>query len=488
MIRLVADQTSGNYSNDVTFYDYDITEDGVHTYKDGKAQGINNPENYRGDGSKLAFGNDNTSTSLGTVTWTDSQGKVNSINKKNEISLEGCTFGLVKWLDSDGHIEYAEGITAPDLFDESGDITGKTTLSGRKLGFIRSGDTYTLSSVEGGTASGLETFTKRTGYSDGTQYWNKATIYSNDFWPLEYRNGADPHTGEYKNPGKYVGNDSRDTYPTSDDSMAHNNLFGMQYSVQFKLTEDYCGPLEYYFFGDDDMWVFLDGELVCDLGGVHKSVGAYVNLWDYIEKGDSGTHTLKFYYTERGLSGSTCYMQFTLPSVSTVPPVYQNGQLKIQKEVAGAADPDLEFSFEIKIWSEDGNAQGSDYAIVRCDAAGQRLESTLLSNGYGTFHLKANEYVLIDYLQYGTHYTIREINTEGFTVSNTIDSGTPSQSAEVTGVTPDSGDSIVVYTNTFRPKLPDTGGAGTTALLFGGAALAAGAAGGLLSRKRRSRE
>ena len=59
----------------------------------------------------------------------------------------------------------------------------------------------------------------------------------------------------------------------------------MQYAVKFTLTEDYVGPLEYYFFGDDDMWVFLDNTLVCDIGGVHSSIGEYVNLWDYLKKG-----------------------------------------------------------------------------------------------------------------------------------------------------------------------------------------------------------
>lgn len=61
------------------------------------------------------------------------------------------------------------------------------------------------------------------------------------------------------------------------------------------------------------MWVFLDDRLVCDIGGVHSAVGEYVNLWDYLTPGQPGTHTLTFFYTERGASGSTCYMNFTRP-------------------------------------------------------------------------------------------------------------------------------------------------------------------------------
>ena len=250
-------------------------------------------------------------------------------------------------------------------------------------------------------------------------------------------------------------------------------MFGMQYSVKFKLTEDYVGPLEYYFFGDDDMWVFLDGRLVCDIGGVHSSIGAVCEPVGLHREGRlRATHTLKFYYTERGLSGSTCYMQFTLPSVSSVPPEYQNGQLKVQKQVVGTADPNAEFSFDINIWSDDGSAQGSDYSIVRYNADGtQQIETTLLTDGKGTFKLKANEYVIIDYLQHGTHYTIKEANVPGVTVSNTIDNGKPNQSAEVTGTTPTGKSSIVLFTNTFRPMMPATGGTGVWALTVGGLAL-----------------
>lgn len=284
----------------------------------------------------------------------------------------------------------------------------------------------------------------------------------------------------------YYGYDGNQYYPSSDDGVDHNNLFGMQYEVKFKLTEDYVGPLEYYFFGDDDMWVFLDGRLVCDIGGVHSSVGAYVNLWDYIAKGDAGEHTLKFYYTERGLSGSTCYMQFTLPSVSTVPPAYQNSQLRVEKEVEGSADPSAEFSFDITIDHTDQAVANSDYSIARYKDDGTFVESTLLSGGTGTFKLKADEYVIINYLQHGTTYTIKEMNVpDGCVVSNTIDSGTPSQSETVTGSIQQGAGTAVVFTNAFRPKLPNTGGTGTTLFVFGGMFLMGLAYAGIVYRKRR---
>ena len=480
VIRLVANQTASDYDNDAIFYDYDITDDGRTTWDGTRgSHGINSGSNYPKfeSGAKFAFGNKNTGTGLGDQSWNG-----NTLNKFNEPNrynnLQGTTFGLVTGLDENGYIQYADGVVAPKLFDD-GSATGKTTYNDWSLGFNRQGDTYTLSSVADDkdkstppVLDGLEYF-NNPGYTlPGGESVLHTDIWTNNFWPMDTHEGEDGLTGGVNNRGDYVGVNNNQMYPLSDDGVAHNNLFGMQYEIQFKLTEDYVGPLEYYFFGDDDMWVFLDGRLVCDIGGVHSSVGEYVNLWDYIAKGSKGTHTLKFYYTERGLSGSTCYMQFTLPSVSSATPEYQNGQLKVQKQVVGTADPDTEFSFDINIWSDDHSAEGSDYSIVRYNADGtQQIETTLLTEGKGIFKLKANEYVIIDYLQHGTHYTIKEANVPGVTVSNTIDNGKPNQSAEVTGTTPVGKNSIVLFTNTFRPKLPDTGGSGVWALSIGGLTL-----------------
>ena len=469
VIRLVANTTTSEYNNDVTFYDYDITDNGKTTWDSiGGSHGINSSSNYAGSSdadAKFAFGNANTGTSLENVSWNGNT--LNQYNRSGNGFL-GCTFGLVTGLDSSGVIQYADGVAAPKLFND-GDANGKRSRNDFKLGFNRNGDTYTLSSVNGPNLDGLEYFNNPV---TGTTVYDH--IWTNNFWPVDGWPGKDGLTGNYQDRGEYEGYDGTELYPPSDDGLPHNNLFGMQYSVNFKLTEDYVGPLEYYFFGDDDMWVFLDGRLVCDIGGVHSSVGAYVNLWDYIAKGDAGEHTLSFYYTERGLSGSTCYMQFTLPSVSSQEPVYYNSGLRIEKEVEGPANPDQEFSFDIALKNADGTTPTADYAIVRYNASNERVESTLLHQGEGAFKLKANEYVVIDYLPHGATYTITETGVDGWTVSNRVDSADTDYDETAEGsIINNEKFHTVIYTNTFRPKLPDTGGSGIFLYAFGGMGLMA---------------
>ena len=495
VLRLVADQTTGEYENDATFYDYDITDDGKTTRDATGTHGINIGSNYKDSGAKLAFGNANTGTGLESQAW-QNNGKSNTLNQYNRSagSFLGCTFGLVTGLDADGHIQYASGVDAPDLFDD-GTAEGKRTLENWSLGFNRVGDTYTLTSVKDDKdveqLTDLEYFNNPA--TNNVPYTN---IWTNNFWPMDSVDGTDGKTGkfggyykdEYGNDTtsphsseKYTSNGKDTYYPPSDDGIAHNNMFGMQYEIKFKLTEDYVGPLEYYFFGDDDMWVFLDGKLVCDIGGVHSSVGAYVDLWDYIQKGDAGEHTLKFYYTERGLSGSTCYMQFTLPSVSSVEPEYQNAQLKIMKTVQGDADPNEEFDFSISITDESGAPPKADYSIERFTASGTKIGSELLQGGKGTFSLKATEYAIIRFLQYGTKYTISETACPGYTVTTIVDESVDEEPAIIEenktwtagGTVQEGNNSSIEFINKVRPKLPDTGGNGTALYTLGGGTLLA---------------
>ena len=119
-----------------------------------------------------------------------------------------------------------------------------------------------------------------------------------------------------------------------EDTNPHNWYFGIRHEFNFTLGE-YEGPLEYTFEGDDDVWVFLDGELVLDMGGVHcvypndynntqdkidrgeNSWPNTVDLWTKIDKTEANyktkEHTVTILYMERGGYDSNCYMEFTIP-------------------------------------------------------------------------------------------------------------------------------------------------------------------------------
>ena len=459
VIRLIYDCANTSQPLPATFYDYDITngKNSDGRWMTGTA-GINQEGNYstsrngqrtwRSWCDVLAFGNANTGTGMANYKYDGIY--LNRHSGQND----GCAFGLTKSL-SDGKIVYNEWIVAPSLFND-GTATGKHTYEGSSLTFSQVGDTYTLSSatVGGKTINGLQEF------FNPSPYKGKAhkTIYTNDFWPLDTIYNADPHTGGYGSTVQYTGFENKDgnndtnrtaligSFPDSDDGVAHNSFFGMQYAVEFTLTEDYVGPLEYYFFGDDDMWVFLDNTLVCDIGGVHSSVGEYVNLWDYLEKGRAGKHTLSFFYTERGASGSTCYMSFTLPSVSGINIEQKTGDLTVKKEVVGESDPTKEFRFEIHFTDANGNEILDDYSYTKTDRNGSTTDDLILHEG-SEFTLKDGESIHIRYLPIGLRYTVKELDSTGYTVTNTVN-GVVSSGGTASGTVIKDVQSAVVFTNT----------------------------------------
>ena len=237
--------------------------------------------------------------------------------------------------------------------------------------------------------------------------------------------------------------------PPSDDGKNHNSFFGMQFALQFTLTEDYTGPLEYLFFGDDDMWVFLDGKLICDIGGVHSSVGEYVNLWNYLTQGEAGTHTLTFFYTERGASGSTCYMRFILPSVSEIP-VQQVGGLRIEKQVEGlGGDLNQDFNFTINLNKADGSAESNQYAYTKYEANDKVVTTGTIGNG-GSFTLKSGQYLIITDLPYGSQYVITEASAPGYTTTNVVN-GVVSDTGNAAGAFIQGATNTVLFLNAVTP-------------------------------------
>ncbi len=512
VFRFIYDTTPSDAYVTVNMYDYNIgngttyasasTSGGTWTsgrkYMYTAEQGINSSSNYSGTGTKLGFGNNNTSTGLGTLTWSNN-GYANELNKYNNQGLLGCTFSLTTGLDSDGHIVYNSGINAPNLFND-GDATGKQVFSNVQLTFDREGDTYTLKAISGDSGridiENLDTFTNPGGYT---------SIFTNNFWPLDDvldYTGKDFLFGGDVSNQYYFGNAST-SLPASDDGTDHNSYFGMNFDIQFSYTKDYVGPLEYFFFGDDDMWVYLDGQLVLDIGGIHSSVGEHVDLWDYLaserdslKDGETAYHTLSVFYTERGASGSTCYINYTLPTVSSVTPVDNSGSLRVDKEVTGnAVETGKEFTFTINLTDEDGTPLTNLYnAIVYTDDEENEVENSYLVTNGSTLTLRGGWHFVINNLPIGTVATITETAEDGYSTTWQVVSD---EDTEIHGGNVASGDEIIItdgglieilFINTVSAELPMTGGSGTIPFTVAGIAIISTAAYFLLWDRRRNLE
>lgn len=172
----------------------------------------------------------------------------------------------------------------------------------------------------------------------------------------------------------------------------YNYGFGAKLQFQFTLTSDgtvkdnkgNSVPIKFFFSGDDDVWVYIDGKLALDVGGDHgKASGllefgadtngnnytSYVSdikasnntvydsgaektvtylgnkiTFKYKSKETTtlkpGTHTLTMYYMERGMWESNMAVAFNFPD---------NNELQVQKQVVlKNVDPEFQKCFTDK--------------------------------------------------------------------------------------------------------------------------------------------
>lgn len=243
---------------------------------------------------------------------------------------------------------------------------------------------------------------------------------------------------------------------TSGAASTYNYGFGTKLQMDFTLTDD--GMLEtddgngtkvktsikFFFSGDDDVWVFIDGKLALDVGGAHGKVSGLLEFGKADEKNNSVTayvskvkkggtsgndkdgnnpvktvtykgetiyfyakstplvaentplvlakgqkHTLTMYYMERGMWESNMAVAFNFPD---------NNELQVQKEVdlSNVTDTDFKNCFtDQKIFNFTIQNQATHYGktdAVGPDESGTQSQKVNLNESNIAAATPGNEY------------------------------------------------------------------------------------------------
>lgn len=228
--------------------------------------------------------------------------------------------------------------------------------------------------------------------------------------------------------------------PFGNDTKDNKYSFGMNLGADFYMPKDgkvNNQPMVFDFTGDDDVWVFIDGVLVLDLGGIHQALDGSINFatgkitydktqsygnppaatitqaftnagktWDSTAY---KTHHLSFFYLERGDGGSNCKIKFNLP-------VKPSKAIDIEKETLGTIDANKQFQFQLFVDGFSTPYQGK-YSVYNA-YTNQVLFDTQTSNN-GVITLAKGQFARVqsDSFTDATPYKVRELNSSGYTVS-----------------------------------------------------------------------
>ncbi|WP_231855861.1 DUF7604 domain-containing protein [Bifidobacterium angulatum] len=229
--------------------------------------------------------------------------------------------------------------------------------------------------------------------------------------------------------------------PFGNDTKDNKYSFGMNLGADFYMPKDgkvNNQDMVFDFTGDDDVWVFIDGVLVLDLGGIHQALGGKINFatgkitYDKTQRygnppattiteafANAGekwnskpyeTHHLSFFYLERGNGGSNCKISFNLP-------VKPSKAIDIEKETLGTIDADKQFQFQLLVGNSSTLYRGK-YSVYNA-YTNQVVQSDKSTGDNGVITLAKGQFARVQSNDFtdDTTYKVRELDSSGYTVS-----------------------------------------------------------------------
>ncbi len=278
-----------------------------------------------------------------------------------------------------------------------------------------------------------------------------------------------------------------DNYYYEDSEVNHWHGMSMNFAFNMPKNGELNGtPMEFEFHGDDDVWVYIDGVLILDIGGTHGAVEGKINFktgevttqlkfngttgtlykttlydlykaagkenaveWQIIDGNKTlanfGEHQFNFFYLERGAAISNCKIKFNLPP-------NPGGALSVRKDFTGSSKyDDSEYTF--KLYKVDENdlvtktpVANEPYTLNGTNIGGKtnsKGEFKIKKDDVALFRLSSEEYFFVEESDSGDHAEPLRC----------IVSGTMCQNSSQTGpiyISPDETTRVVI-TNQLRP-------------------------------------